>query len=111
MNRPSFIADCKVVPEISDHEAVFVESQLNIIISTAETPRPIYFWDKADFNHINELMMQYSTEFLSNYSQDTPVDVLWAAFKDLCSECLKLIPQTLSSKNHFKAPWINARTY
>ena len=68
-NRPSLIADCKVIPGISDHEAVYVETQLNIT-STPETPRRILFWDdKADFNLINDLMMQYysSTEFLSIY--------------------------------------------
>ena len=54
-------------------------------------------------------MMQYSTEFLSIYSPDTPVEVIWTAFKTKCHECLELIPQTVSSKNHFKAPWINAR--
>jgi len=99
--------DCKVVPGISDHEAVYVETQLNLI-PTPETPRQIFFWDKANFNLINDLMMQYSTEFLSIYSPDTPVEVLWTAFKTKCHECLELIPQTVSSKNHFKAPWINA---
>ena len=29
-NRPSLIADCKVIPGISDHEAVYVETQRNI---------------------------------------------------------------------------------
>ena len=53
--------------------------------------------------------MQCSTEFLSKFSLDTLVEVLWTAFKAKCSECLELIPQTVFSKNHFKAPWINAR--
>ena len=32
-NRPSFIVDCKVIPGISDHEAVYVETQLNLMSS------------------------------------------------------------------------------
>ena len=52
-------------------------------------------------------MLQYSSEFLTNFSSETPVEVLWSAFKSVCSECLDLIPSTLSSKKHLKAPWIN----
>jgi len=97
-NRPSLILDCKVIPGISDHEAVYVETQINLI-STPETPRQIFFWDKADFN---DLMMQYSTEFLSIYSPDTPVEVLWTAFKTKCHECLdhKLYLQKTTLKHH-----------
>ena len=32
-NRPSFIAKCKVIPGISDHETVYVETQLDITIT------------------------------------------------------------------------------
>jgi len=51
--------------------------------------------------------MLYCTEFLSNYSLETPVEILWTAFKAKCSKCLELNPQC-PQRNHFKAPWINA---
>jgi len=105
-NRPSFTAECKVIPGISDHETVHVETQLNIAATPVST-RQIFLWNQTDFHQVNHIMMQHCSEFLTNYSSDTPVEVLWSAFKSICSECLDLIPSTLSSKNHFKVPWIN----
>ena len=74
---------------------------------TSETTRQIFQWNKTDYHQINYIMLQYSSEFLTNFSSETPVEVLWSAFKSVCSECLDLIPSTLSSKKHLKAPWIN----
>ena len=105
-NRPSFIAECKVIPGISDHETVHVETQLSVMI-TSETTRQIPQWNKTDYHQINYIMLQHSSEFLTNFSSETPVEVLWSDFKSICSECLDLIPSTLSSKKHLKAPWIN----
>ena len=102
-NRPSFTAECKVIPGISDHETVHVETQLNIAATPVSTRR-IFLWNQTDFHQVNHIMMQHCSEFLTNYSSDTPVEVLWSAFKSICSECLDLIPSTLSSKNHLKSP-------
>ena len=77
-------------------------------MTTPEISRHIFLWNKADFYQVNHIMMQHCSEFLSNYSSDTPVEVIWETFKSICSECLSLIPSTNSSKNHFKAPWITA---
>ena len=102
-NRPSVIAECKVIPGISDHETVHIETQLSVML-TSETTRQIFQWNKTDYHQINHIMLQYSSEFLTNFSSETPVEVLWSAFKSICSECLDLIPSTLSSKKHLKAP-------
>ena len=74
---------------------------------TSETTRQIFQWNKTDYHQINHIMLQYSSEFLTNFSSETPVEVLWSDFKSVCSECLDLIPSTLSSKKHLKAPWLN----
>ena len=105
-NRPSFIAECKVTPGIIDHETVHVETKLSVMI-TSETTRQIFQWNKTDYHQINHIMLQHSSEFLTNFSSETHVEVLWSALKSICSECLDLIPSTLSSKKHLKAPWIN----
>ena len=46
-NRPSLINRCEAIPGISDHEIVFVDS--NIAISRPKpVKRKIYMWKKAD---------------------------------------------------------------
>jgi hypothetical protein len=47
INRPSLINRCEAIPGISDHEIVFVDS--NIAISRQKpVKRKIYMWKKAD---------------------------------------------------------------
>jgi len=79
-NRPSFIAKCKVIPGISDHETVHVETQLSV----TETTRQIFLRNKTDYHQINHIMLQYSSNF-NKFSSETPVEVLWSACKSICS--------------------------
>ena len=65
-NRPSFTAECKVIPGISDHETVHIETQLSVMI-TCETTRQILQWNKTDYHQINHIMLQYSSKFFTNF--------------------------------------------
>ena len=49
-------------------------------------------WDKADFQHINDLMLQHASNFVTANSSDTSIEQLWSAFKFICSDCMKLVP-------------------
>ena len=104
-NRPSLVTKCEIIPGISDHEAVHVETQLRVV-TVHSAPRQVLLWDKADFQHINDLMLQQASDFVSANSLDTPIEQLWSTFKSICAECMKLVPHKLSSKSHSKAPWV-----
>lgn len=104
-NRPSLVTKCEVVPGISDHEAVHVETQLKVV-TVHSAPRQVLLWDKADFQYINDVMLRHASDFVSANSLDTPINHLWSAFKSICSECVKLVPYKLSSRSHSKAPWV-----
>ena len=55
-NGPSLSVKCEVIPGISDHKIVRIEAQLKVMIINS-APRQV-LWDKADFQHINDLMLQ-----------------------------------------------------
>ena len=87
MNRPSLVTKCGIIPDISDHESVYVEAQLKTV-TVYSSPRHVLLWNKADFQHINDLMLQYASDFISVNSVDTPVEQLWLTFKSICSACM-----------------------
>ena len=107
-NRPSLVTKCGIIPDISDHESVYVEAKLKTVM-VHSSPRQVLLWNKTDFQYINDLMLQYAPDFISVNSVDTPVEQLWSTFKSICSACTKLVPllpYRLSSKNHSIAPWV-----
>ena len=103
-NRPSLVQQIEVIPEISDHEIVSVESVLSATIMKPKAHQ-VYLWNKANFHEINYKLIQFSNLFITENSCDIPVQKLWDSFKTTCQECLKLVPcKSLSSC--LKNPWI-----
>jgi hypothetical protein len=62
-NRPSLINRCEAIPGISDHEIVFVDS--NIAISRQKpVKRKIYIWKKADTQKLKSKIEEMSNNIL-----------------------------------------------
>ena len=105
-NKPSLISHCCVVPGVSDHEALYIESLL-ILSVLPPFQRKVFLWNKADFSHINNLMSHWCSQFLSSNTVDTPIQELWDKFKSSCLKCMDLIP-TKSTSKKFHQPWITS---
>ena len=106
-NRPSLVEHTKVIPGISDHEIVSVELTLSVTVNKPKVHN-VYLWNRADFQDINDVIIQFSNTFLSDNSVDTPVQELWDSFKTMCQKCLELVPcKSLSSS--IKYPWITTQ--
>jgi len=103
-NRPSLVESCNTLPGISDHEIVNVSS---LILAPIHTPqeRKIFQWDKADLNHITEIILDFSSTFLHQFNLETPINTLWNEFKSLCDTCLATVPFKFSSTK-FCPPWL-----
>ena len=86
-NRPSLLQSCYPIAGISDHEAVYIESSV-ILTHQQDTQKKSLIWQRADMVAIKEIINQFSDTFLSKFSLSTPVDVLWAEFKQMCYNCL-----------------------
>ena len=85
---------------ISDHEIICVESMLSAVVLESN-PRKVFLWNRADFVEINNKALEYCNNFVSQYTTNTPIEVLWASFKSFCLECLDLIPH----KFHKMTDW------
>ena len=87
-NRPSMVQHIEVIPGISDHEIVSVESAL---LATIIKPKAhqVYLWNKANLQEINNKPIQFSNLFITENSCNTPIKKLWDSFKTNPSRMLK----------------------
>ena len=69
-NQPSYIISCYVVPGISDHEALYIESKL-AVYTTPPIQRKVYLWSRTDFCNINNVMLQQCSHFVLNNTKRT----------------------------------------
>ena len=103
-NCPSLIKKCSVLPGISDHETVFVSSDIS-----ASTHKPvarkIYLWSRADFHRINQDIEEFCIHFIREFTPSSPVNLMRNRFKNMCMTCLNSIPSKMSS-TRFNQPWI-----
>ena len=105
-NKPPLIQACSPLTGVSDHEIVYIESNVS-----AKYQRPIqrkiWFWAKADIPKPKEDMVTFSEEFTNTYSIKSDVNTIWTEFSAKCTQLMtNHIPSKLSSKR-FSQPWIN----
>ena len=93
------------IPGISDHEAVYILSNITAKVHMT-IPRKIILWNRANFTLIEEIISNFKNEFQLSYDPSTPVSILSDKFKNLCMECLDLIPVKQISSNS-TCPWIS----
>jgi len=97
-NRPSLIELRTILSEFSDHEIVYVSSH----ILASNYVRKILQWDKANFNHIIEIILDFSATFMNQFNSETPVNTLWDKFKSLC---VATVPFKFSCNKSYP-PWL-----
>ena len=104
-NNTSLINTCKVIPGISDHEAVFVESSLRPFVNKC-TPRKVFQYHKADFHSIKQKLNENKNDF-KDLANTSSCNTLWEEFKNTMHSLMKeFIPQkTIRNKKNHK-PWI-----
>ena len=95
--QPLSVSSVKVLPGISDHEAV--------LICLSKT-HPLL---KENFifrvrHTINHLIADFTIAFL-NHPINTPVQFLWDSYKTLCADCLQLVPTKIVSSSNSSQPW------
>jgi hypothetical protein len=86
-NRPSLINRLKPMPGISDHEAIFVDSDVQVKLQRP-VKRKIYLWTKADLLGLRNSMDTFSKELTTEFSSHHLVENLWTSFKTGCLQAL-----------------------
>ena len=99
-NNPSLVNRVEVIPGISDHETVYVESSLRP--AKAQTPpRKVHIYKKADFASLKDELRRVKEEFTSMEPTST-TQLLWNKLRSTVSDLMKRYIPT-------KKPWINRK--
>ena len=104
-SNDTLVNQTRVIPGISDHEAVFVESSLRPI-KKPTCPRRIFKFQKADYDGFKQELKDLTPSFLEK-ANSLDINTLWFEFKSTIHRLMeKYIPtKTLRGKKKPK-PWI-----
>ena len=92
-NNETLVNQVRIIPGISDHESVFIESSLRPMKNKI-LPHKVWQYRKAKYDQLREELHQYQQEF-NKLDASTSTDDMWLAFKTKLTTLLKMyIPQT-----------------
>jgi hypothetical protein len=107
-NRPQLINRLTVIPGISDHDAVFIDT--NVCAPRKKPPsRPIYMWGKANTINIKSKCAALSSTILNMISDAKApcINTIWEIFRDGCNLIIKDEVPSRKSSQRFTQPWIS----
>ena len=100
-NRPNLVSRSTVVPGLSDHDILLVDS--NIRATRVKPPqRTIYLWGKANESKIREETDKFSSQFDSSLA----VEDMWQSIHSHLSTMLERYVPTKQTSLKFHKPWI-----
>ncbi len=101
---PSLIKSQNVIPGISDHEMVVVDSDIRPVFNPPK-PRKIYSYQKADWDKMKDEMREFNRRYLKKCDQRS-VDQNWSNLRDQLHHLLdKYVPSKLKSTRQ-NLPWL-----
>ena len=106
-NRPSLVNRCEVIPGISDHDIVYVDSN----ISAKRQPpiqRKIHLWKRANMDALKENARQLSVNICNQYSVTTPVEEMWNEISNGISNIMNTHVPSKMSSTRFSLHWVNS---
>ena len=106
-NRPSCINKCQPIPGISDHEIVFVDTDIKPR-RRKPVKRKIFLWDKADMNVLHEEGNKMMQEFVSKFDSSSSVTEMWDYIESKLANILELVPSKFTS-TRFNQPWVTRK--
>ena len=75
-NNPSLVTACRVIPGVSDHDAVLAETNLKPL-KNKQTPRKIPLFKKANWEGLKKHISDFSNSLKTSFDISTPVNQLW----------------------------------
>ena len=103
-NKPNLVQRTKLLPGLSDHDAILVESRIK-----AQKNKPIAhtvsIWKKANFEAIKAETEAFATEF--NKNPPETVEKQWESIRNHLLDMMKKHVPTKKRSTKFHQPWIN----
>lgn len=104
-SNDTLVNQTRVIPGISDHEAVFIESSLRPI-KKPTCPRRLYKYHKADYDGFKREMRDFTTTFQDKVNS-MDINTIWQEFKSTIHRLMeKYIPHKTIRGNRKSKPWI-----
>ncbi|CAG2220727.1 unnamed protein product [Mytilus edulis] len=105
-NNSSLVNKTEVIPGISDHEIVYIESNLKPRRAKKQ-PRKVFLYKKANTEQIKEKINNIHLNDITNLENLT-MDELWDNFKTKVLKTMEeSIPTKMINNTKQKLPWIN----
>ena len=106
-SHPESTSNIKVIPGISDHEAVYCELKLTNRLESDNIEHPVFLYNRGNMTQLKTDILDFQTEFLSSDPYSNNVQENWESFKQAITNAInKNIPQTMSRASK-ELPWIN----
>ena len=105
-NRPSLVNRSTIIPGISDHHAIYVDSHISMK-RQKPVKRQIFMWGKANIQGLKEMCKQLSHSNISQYTSQSNIDDVWSFFKEGCQKIVENNVPSGTTSQRFSQPWIN----
>ena len=105
-NRPTLVKRSTVIPGISDHHAVYIDSHITM---TRKKPvkQTIFMWGKADIQGIKEMCKELSNSVVQKFTSMSNINDVWSFFRDECQRIIEDNVPSRSFSQRFTQTWIN----
>ena len=79
-NRPTLVNRSTVIPGISDHHAVYIDSHITMS-RKKPVKRTIFMWGKADIQGIKEMCKELSNFVVHEFTSMSNINDVWSCFQ------------------------------
>lgn len=75
-NRPSLVNQCEPLPDIGDHDIVYIDSDITAKINKL-VKRKIFIWKKANTTEQAEKARNININFFEKFDPDSSITEMW----------------------------------
>ena len=106
-NKPSLTKFISVIPGISDHDIVLVDSDIKPKLAKKDK-RKVNLFNKADWGEIREKTSAFTTHFLNKITQNT-VEHNWQLIKKHISQTISNLVPCKTTSCRYNLPWVTPK--
>ena len=106
-NNPSLIKSSTVIPSISDHDAVVIDSMIRPNYTTTKKRKVLQF-RKANWEELKKECIEISKQIKLRHEAGDNVNALWDLFKSLLDQAIETHIPSKNIQTNNKLPWMNS---
>jgi hypothetical protein len=108
-NHPNIFPRIEIAPDLSDHDIVYSELQLNAA-RTSQIPRLVPCYGKPDWDGLRTAAQELTNTILSSHSASPNAEAIWAALKSGLDELAEQFIPHKKLGTRKNSPWIDNQT-